>query len=64
MLHNTYVQAKVQREVDEVIGQSRLPKWSDHVNMHHNEAFIMETQHLGDIIPFGALHAITEDTLF
>ncbi|XP_071949557.1 cytochrome P450 2J4-like [Antedon mediterranea] len=45
------VQKKLQKEVDEVIGQKK-PKWSDRHSMPYLEATIMEIQRLGNVVPF------------
>ncbi|NWY38170.1 CP2J2 protein, partial [Sylvia atricapilla] len=56
------IQAKVQAEIDAVIGQARLPALEDRNNLHYTNAVIHEVQRKGNVIPFNAPRMATEDT--
>ncbi|GBN61552.1 Cytochrome P450 2C1 [Araneus ventricosus] len=49
------VQAKVQAEIDNVIGQDRSPSWNDHLQMPYVEATIMEIMRWRCAIPLNLL---------
>nr|XP_056705330.1 cytochrome P450 2J4-like [Euleptes europaea] len=56
------VQAKVQGEIDSVIGQSRLPAMDDREHMPYTNAVIHETQRKSNILPFNAPRMTNQDT--
>ncbi|KAM4696326.1 cytochrome P450 2G1-like [Rhinophrynus dorsalis] len=58
------IQAKLKEEINQVIGQSRLPNFSDKLNMPYTEAFISELHRWIDIVPFNVTHAVTKVTHF
>lgn len=58
------VQAKIQQEIDEVIGQDRPPSMEDKQNMPFTEACINEMQRVSNIVPQNLLHATREDVNF
>ncbi|NXB69763.1 CP2J2 protein, partial [Donacobius atricapilla] len=55
------IQARVQAEIDAVIGQARLPALEDRNNLHYTNAVIHEVQRKGNVIPFNAPRMATED---
>ncbi len=54
--------AKVQEEIDRVVGGSRQPSLSDKDNMPYTNAVIHEIQRIGNIIPINVVRATVEDT--
>ena len=53
---------RVQQEIDEVIGQVRLPEMGDQARMPFTMAVVHEVQRFGDIIPLGLPHKTSHDT--
>ncbi|NXR78664.1 CP2J2 protein, partial [Pycnonotus jocosus] len=56
------IQARVQAEIDAVIGQARPPALEDRNSLHYTNAVIHEVQRKGNVIPFNAPRMATEDT--
>ena len=61
---NQDVQRKVQAEIDRVIGQSRLPNYSDKPKMPYTDAVTMEVHRIAAFVPFGVPHCAVEDVEF
>ncbi|XP_041339218.1 cytochrome P450 2J2-like [Pyrgilauda ruficollis] len=56
------IQARVQAEIDAVIGQARPPALEDRNNLHYTNAVIHEVQRKGNVIPFNVPRTASEDT--
>ncbi|XP_039567559.1 cytochrome P450 2J2-like [Passer montanus] len=56
------IQARVQAEIDAVIGQARPPALEDRNNLHYTNAAIHEVQRKGNVIPFNVPRMASEDT--
>nr|XP_038946667.1 cytochrome P450 2C13, male-specific isoform X1 [Rattus norvegicus] len=59
-----HVTAKVQEEIDHVIGRHRSPSMQDRSHMPYTNAMVHEVQRYIDIGPNGLLHDVTCDTKF
>ncbi|KAG8556513.1 hypothetical protein GDO81_018102 [Engystomops pustulosus] len=57
----SYLSAKVQEEIDQVIGRERKPTMGDVLNMPYTNAVIHEVQRFGDIIPLSLPHMTYRD---
>ncbi|NWV74958.1 CP2J2 protein, partial [Dasyornis broadbenti] len=55
------IQARVQAEIDAVIGQARPPALEDRNNLHYTNAVIHEVQRKGNVIPFNVPRMASED---
>lgn len=53
---------KMQAEIDDVVGQCRLPTLDDRKNLHYTEASIREILRLETLAPSSIVHSSTEDT--
>ncbi|XP_006890237.1 PREDICTED: cytochrome P450 2D17-like [Elephantulus edwardii] len=62
MLLHPEVQRRVQKEIDEVIGQGRAPEMADQARMPYTTAVVHEVQRFGDIVPLGLPHMTLRDT--
>ncbi|KAI4892537.1 hypothetical protein NFI96_024699 [Prochilodus magdalenae] len=62
MIKYPAIQAKVQAEIDRVVGSSRQPSVTDRENMPYTNAVIHEIQRMGNIIPLNVARAATKDT--
>ncbi|KAB1274033.1 Cytochrome P450 2F3 [Camelus dromedarius] len=58
------VQARVQEEIDRVVGRERLPALEDRASMPYTDAVIHEVQRFADIIPMSLPHRVIRDTAF
>ncbi|CAO2626316.1 Cytochrome P450 2F2 [Lemmus lemmus] len=58
------VQARIQEEIDRVVGRARMPSLEDRVNMPYTDAVIHEVQRFADVIPMNLPHRVIRDTPF
>ncbi|XP_070125694.1 cytochrome P450 2C19-like isoform X2 [Equus przewalskii] len=64
LLKHPEVTAKVQEEIDRVIGRHRSPCMQDRSHMPYMDAVIHEVQRYIDLIPTNLPHAVTRDVKF
>ncbi|KAM4839848.1 cytochrome P450 2C18-like [Urocitellus parryii] len=64
LLKHTEITAKVQEEIDQVIGRHRSPCMQDRSRMPYTEAVLQEIQRYIDLIPTNLPHAVTCDVKF
>ncbi|KAM4049016.1 cytochrome P450 1A1-like [Anomaloglossus baeobatrachus] len=57
------MQEKIQKEIDEIIGTSRPPRFDDRKDLHYTEAFINEVLRHSSFVPFTIPHCTTMDTI-
>ncbi|XP_069799512.1 cytochrome P450 2A10-like [Dendropsophus ebraccatus] len=64
LMKHPNVLAKVQKEIDKVIGRDRCPKIQDRNQMPFTEAVIHEIQRFIDLLPFGLPRKTTRDITY
>ncbi|KAI5098972.1 cytochrome P450 precursor, partial [Silurus meridionalis] len=64
MMKHPDIQARVQKEIDEVVGQSRCISFEDRQNMPYTDAVIHEVLRTQDIVPTSVPHKMFYDTEF
>ncbi|XP_076832783.1 cytochrome P450 2M1-like [Brachyhypopomus gauderio] len=64
MMKHPDVQARVQEEIDEVVGPDRCPSLDDRQNMPYTDAVIHEVQRSMDLSPTAVPHKMLHDTEF
>ncbi len=52
---------QIQREIDTVVGRDRMPRMSD--DLPYTQACICEIFRLGNVVPLGAPHKASQDTV-
>ncbi|XP_026308094.1 cytochrome P450 2C9-like, partial [Piliocolobus tephrosceles] len=64
LLKHPEVTAKVQEEIEHVIGRNRSPCMQDRSHMPYTDAVVHEIQRYIDLLPSSLLHAVTCDVKF
>ncbi|XP_069316157.1 cytochrome P450 2C21-like isoform X2 [Eulemur rufifrons] len=64
LLKHPEIAAKVQQEIDRVIGKHRSPCMQDRSRMPYTDAVVHEIQRYIDLLPTNLPHAVTEDIQF
>ncbi|XP_008562524.1 PREDICTED: cytochrome P450 2C42-like, partial [Galeopterus variegatus] len=64
LLKHPEVRAKVQEEIDRVVGRHRSPCMQDRSFMPYTDAVVHEVQRYIDLVPNSAPHAVTRDIKF
>uniref|UniRef100_A0A8D2CY40 Cytochrome P450 1A n=1 Tax=Sciurus vulgaris TaxID=55149 RepID=A0A8D2CY40_SCIVU len=62
LVSNPTIQQKIHAELDAVVGQNRLPKFSDRAQLPYMNAFILEMLRHSSFVPFTIPHSTTRDT--
>ncbi|XP_030190844.1 cytochrome P450 2C21 isoform X2 [Lynx canadensis] len=64
LLKHPEVTAKVQEEIDRVVGRHRSPCMQDRSHMPYTDAVVHEIQRFIDLVPNSLPHSVTQDTKF
>lgn len=64
MIRHPNVQRRAQEELDRVVGDERLPTFSDRPSLPYIEAIIRELLRVYPVIPLGVPHAAQEDNVY
>ncbi|OJT07746.1 O-methylsterigmatocystin oxidoreductase [Trametes pubescens] len=64
MIQHPEILQKAQKELDSVVGNSRLPTFSDRPNLPYVNAVVNETLRLSSPVPLGLPRRITEDNVY
>ena len=57
-------QRKAQKELDEVVGPTRLPEFEDRPNLPYINALCKEVMRWHPIVPLGIAHRVTQDDVY
>ena len=60
MIKYPNVQKKAQAEIDQIVGQSRSPLWSDYAKLPYIAMVVKETMRWRPVVPLGFPHASSE----
>lgn len=61
LLNYPEMQNRMRKEIESVVGMSRLPSYTDCSSLHFCQAFITEVFRRGNILPFSLMHATSQD---
>nr|AIM58855.1 cytochrome P450 2C76 [Callithrix jacchus] len=64
LLKHPEISAKVQEEIDQVVGKNRSPCMQDRSCMPYTDAVVHEIQRYIDLVPTSLPHEVTQDTHF
>ncbi|XP_031200483.1 cytochrome P450 2C40-like isoform X1 [Mastomys coucha] len=64
LMKHPHITAKVQEEIDHVIGRHRSPCMQDRIHMPYTNAMVHEVQRYADIAPNSLVHEVICDTKF
>ncbi|XP_072020580.1 cytochrome P450 2J4-like [Amphiura filiformis] len=62
MIKYPEIQAKVQQEMDAVVGRTRMPQWADRLSLSYTGAVLLEIQRNRAVVTLGLPHVASEDT--
>ncbi|XP_058056096.1 uncharacterized protein LOC131207498 [Anopheles bellator] len=62
LLHNPHVVERMQQEIDQVVGQGRLPTLDDRPYLSFTEATLREGMRIDTLVPSGVAHRAQSDT--
>merc|ERR1719376_1228370 len=57
MLHNPEINAKIQKELDQVVGPDRLPNIDDMASLPYTRATLCEIMRRSSVVPMGTTHS-------
>ncbi|CAG0919875.1 unnamed protein product [Notodromas monacha] len=63
IIHHPQYQARIQQEIDTVLGRERKPTWDDHLQMPFTEACVLEILRKVSVVPFGVDRRAEEDVV-
>lgn len=64
LIERPVIMKKVQNEIDNIVGQGRLPTLDDRINMPYTEATIREAMRYHTLLPSGIVHTCMDNTEF
>ncbi|XP_056271512.1 cytochrome P450 2J4-like [Pseudoliparis swirei] len=62
MIYYPHIQARVQAEMDSVVGSSKQPSMSDRERLPYTDAVLHEVQRMANILPLNLLHMAGRET--